>query len=145
MAHDTIPIKVNAWVDKDIAPLVEAISVFPQIVTVDSCQGGSDEKAYVHFVCESDEDVLHALVRSLSRAMNTLLPTADAARVQIEWVAGSDYPMATLVVEPKLIGSLTEVVRSVANSDHTTASSCDTARTTPHNSRGYQDRAYSQR
>ena len=38
--HTEIPVKVTAWIDEGVAPLVEALNEFPQVVTLDSCQGG---------------------------------------------------------------------------------------------------------
>lgn len=38
-AHREIPVKVNAFVDEGIAPLVVALNEFGGVVTVDSCEG----------------------------------------------------------------------------------------------------------
>jgi hypothetical protein len=48
-AHDQVWIKVNAPVDNGIAALVTALSEFPKLQTIESCQGGN-EWAWVCFV-----------------------------------------------------------------------------------------------
>jgi hypothetical protein len=46
-----VPVKVNAWVDSGVAPLVAALSRRPELITVDSCEESSDPAAaYVSFV-----------------------------------------------------------------------------------------------
>lgn len=47
--HTEIPVKVNAWVNEGAALLVEALNTFPDIVSLDSCEGGVDQSAYVYF------------------------------------------------------------------------------------------------
>ncbi len=47
--HRDVPVKVNAWVDEGIADLVSALSEFDGIVTLESCQGGSQSGAWVCF------------------------------------------------------------------------------------------------
>jgi tRNA(Phe) wybutosine-synthesizing methylase Tyw3 len=38
VSHQEIPIKVTAWVDEGIAPLVAALNEHPAVVTLDSCR-----------------------------------------------------------------------------------------------------------
>jgi hypothetical protein len=47
--HREVPIKVNAWVDEGIADLVRALSDVPGLVTMESCQGGDGQDAFVIF------------------------------------------------------------------------------------------------
>jgi len=49
LKHSTINIKVNAAVDKKIAPLVLALNKFDGIFTIDSCEGSQTQPAYVYF------------------------------------------------------------------------------------------------
>lgn len=48
-AHDQVWIKVNAPVDSGIAALITALSTFPKLQTIESCQG-IDGWAWVCFV-----------------------------------------------------------------------------------------------
>jgi hypothetical protein len=41
--HRQVAVKVNAWADEGVAPLVEALSEFPGVLTLDSCQGGEED------------------------------------------------------------------------------------------------------
>jgi hypothetical protein len=52
--HKQVWIKVNAQVDRGIAPLIEALSVFPGLRTIESCEGNEDT-AWVTFDSGEDE------------------------------------------------------------------------------------------
>ena len=45
--HKEVQVKVNALVDEGIADLVAALSEVPGLVTLESCQGGAGQDAYV--------------------------------------------------------------------------------------------------
>ena len=49
MGHDQVWTKVNAQVDKGIAPLIEALSEFPALQTLSSCEGYQGRAATVNF------------------------------------------------------------------------------------------------
>ena len=48
-SHREIPVKVTAWVDEGVAPLVRALNDFDRVMTVDSCEGKRAVGAYVLF------------------------------------------------------------------------------------------------
>ena len=48
--HVQVWAKVNAHVDQDIAPLIEALNAFSGLETTESCQGHSEEPAVIHFL-----------------------------------------------------------------------------------------------
>jgi hypothetical protein len=48
-AHDQAWAKVNVAVDRGVVGLVEALSLFPGLETVESCEGASDEAAWICF------------------------------------------------------------------------------------------------
>lgn len=52
--HQQVWVKVNAQVDKGMAPLIEALSAFPGVRTVESCEGNA-ETAWVAFDCGEQE------------------------------------------------------------------------------------------
>jgi hypothetical protein len=49
MPHEQVWAKVNAHVDKGIAPLVSALSMFPELRTLSSCEGYDEKPASVSF------------------------------------------------------------------------------------------------
>ena len=69
--HEQTWVKVNAPVDRGVAPLIEALSQFPSVRTLDSCEG-TGEDAWVCFDCgEKDwkrlsRFVLHMIGPTLS-------------------------------------------------------------------------------
>jgi hypothetical protein len=47
--HREVPVKVNAWVDERVADLVSVLSEFNGIMTLESCQGNRDSRAWISF------------------------------------------------------------------------------------------------
>ncbi len=47
--HEQIHVKVNIVVDKGIKGIVEALSSFPELETIESCEGNSTQSAWVCF------------------------------------------------------------------------------------------------
>lgn len=47
--HEQSWVKVNAPVDRDIADLIKALSLFPQLQTIESCQGHGERAIFVLF------------------------------------------------------------------------------------------------
>lgn len=96
--HETSSVKVNAYVDKGITPIVEALSLRHEIITVDSCQGGEDRgiddigrDAYVYFVSDEPSDFLEKYVVRLSEAIN--------GYAKVSMCSGSSSPMAIITIE----------------------------------------------
>ena len=90
--HVEVPVKVNAWVDKGVMPLVSALNEFKEVWTTDSCEGEGDF-AYVHFAhCGSPEDFFDFL-QQLSRKMGLKIAADNEYRFTLEWVAGSERPL----------------------------------------------------
>jgi hypothetical protein len=48
-AHDQAWAKVNAAVDRGVVGLVEALSLFPDLETIESCEGDGSEAAWICF------------------------------------------------------------------------------------------------
>lgn len=48
--HDQVWTKVNAPVDRGVLELIDALSAFPKLQTVESCQGGDQTPAWVSFI-----------------------------------------------------------------------------------------------
>ena len=132
MPHTEIPIQVNAWVDEGIAPLVAALNKFPLIVTLDSCEGYNDF-AHIHFAHRAGQTALAEFLHDLSVAVGKDVPADNEYRLQIEWVAGSEEPLATLYVRSDFVEPLAQAIESVAlKCDHKRVSSCGNSRKALH-------------
>src|SRR5580692_644983 len=93
--HHEVPVKVTAWVDEGIAPLVLALNELPGVQTLDSCQGGDQRAAHVFFAHRGDAKAAAAFVADLATA---LAPHDDAADYTLtaEWRPGTDQPVFRL-------------------------------------------------
>lgn len=114
MPHTEIPIKVTAWVDEGIAPLVSAINQFPDIVTVDSCEGKRGASGHVFFVHRGGAMALAGFVHSLSAAIGERLDLNNEFSIQIEWTGGAVEPLAALYVQRDFLKPLAQTVEAVA-------------------------------
>lgn len=102
--HPEIPVKVTAWVDEGIAPLVAALNEYDEIMTLDSCQGDDDRGAYVLFRAHVGESL--RLVRDLA----TALVTHTDYLLRAEWRPGADEPLIELACPPDRVGELARLV-----------------------------------
>ena len=112
MSHEQVFVKVNAQVDSEIAPLVEALNAISEVVTVSSCQGDNSRDAYVAFVMGNEWQELGDFVRRLSTALGQDKHLDDISySLSVEWYAGGDTPTGYLRVPHQHIQKLTEAVQ----------------------------------
>ena len=109
--HKQVSAKVNAYVDEEIVFLIEELSRFPEVVTVESCQGDGDQKgSWICFVCGDGEDweplarfVFEEIGPSLAKAVG------DRARISIS-VTSLGLILADLEIRP---GETARVLRAL--------------------------------
>lgn len=117
MKHTEIPIKVTAWIDEGIAPLVIALNINKNVVTIASCESGTDGRAYVYFVAHSDPRTLYDVVAQIACALSaspdchTLADSSSPVKLTIEWLMRNDHPMATISCRPEVIYPIAEIVK----------------------------------
>ena len=105
MPHEEIPIKVTAWVDRGIAPLVEALNKFPDIITVDSCEGRDSQPAHVYFTSRKGREWLANFLCQLSAKLT-------GCSLRLEWIAGSSEPMAGIFCSRESIDCLSNALNN---------------------------------
>jgi hypothetical protein len=135
--HKEVQVKVNAWVDEGIAPIITALNQFERVETVDSCQGyGSkweaesigvwgDQLAYTYFRFRGTARDLLTFLQDLSVSLGTRLDSCCDYRLRAEWLAGAKEPIGQLLVRldyvPTLAEALLGVHQAVAgNAEHLT-------------------------
>ena len=120
--HAQTLVKVNAQVDKGIAPLVEALNAFPGVFTTSSCEGRRTQYAYVAFDMGGDRSELIAFVTALSSALGKNGKMRDFPFVlSVEWYAGGDAPNGYLRVPHQHIHALADAICSAKADVATTA------------------------
>jgi hypothetical protein len=142
--HIEVPVKVNAWVDSVVAPLVEALNEFPNIWTTSSCEGHNGF-AHVTFAYRGEVEEFSALVKNLSIRLRLKVQTERAYRILLEWVAGGERPLGTLLVHRDDIQTLAAVIRRTANGDQTNQSRYGSRGIKPRNSTSHPTRRRSAR
>jgi hypothetical protein len=122
-AHAQTLVKVNAQVDKGIAPLVEALNECPGVFTTGSCEGRERENAYVAFDVGGDKNKLISFVESLSSALGGDSRSCDVSfTLSVEWYAGGKSPNGYLRLPRRHIHALAEAIHSAAAAVATDAS-----------------------
>ena len=120
--HTEVRIQVNAWVDEWIAPVVEALNGFPEVVTFDSCEGDG----HVFFDVEGGADALVAFVRELAAGLAAELESCCGFRLNLEWM-GSHPAQGAIYVAEGQNEAVAQALRAV--SDRRTGSADGTVRT----------------
>lgn len=110
--HEQVCIKVNACVDKAIAPLIEALSSIEGVVTMESCQEWFPKEACVLFYYGfnlTDWEALGRLCFGLAEKIRKYSPDSGCI-VSLEWQGNNDQPWGRLVVRPEYIGEVTDAL-----------------------------------
>lgn len=137
MSHVEVPIKVTAWVDEGVAPLVRALNEYPGVVTVDSCQCDSrDGKARVDFT--THDDGLGALVEHMAADLATMKDCP--AVLSLGWWYGGEDPIACLRCPPTEAGRVAEHLTESVSGARMTPCPRDTSCTALHSSTTRRDR-----
>jgi len=125
--HVEVPIKVNAWVDGGVEPLVSALNEYERVVTLDSCEGG-ERGAYVLFAYRGESQVAAGFASDLGCALESLAPEF---LLQVEWGPGGEgEPLLSLACPPDHVDRLAEALSACRRTV-----SCDGSRdTAPHSS-----------
>jgi hypothetical protein len=111
MGHEVVRVQVNAWVDVGVAPLVNALNAYPDVVTVDSCEGLEHQPAYVMFTTPDPADLLLVL----PRIADDLAQLSECtATLSIDWWYGADTPIARLRCPPCDVDALGVYLRERA-------------------------------
>ena len=113
--HTEIPIKVNAWVDEGIAPVVEALNACSEVMTLDSCQGEEDFCAYVYFKHVGSQEQQSRFFFDLADALSRE-PDRCGFDLRLEWLAGNAEPMAQICTNHAHVDRLASVLTSAFTS-----------------------------
>jgi hypothetical protein len=92
MSHREVPVKVNAWVDEGVVPLLEALTAMPTIITLDSCED-EDGKMRVSFAAHGGSESLIQAVKGMAHKLSGL---DSSAVLSLEWSFGGNRPSAHL-------------------------------------------------
>jgi hypothetical protein len=112
--HKQTWVKVNAPVDKGIAPLIEALSRFPDVRTLDSCEG-TKETGWVCFDCgEENWEKLSEFVLSVI-GPPLMEEFGDRVQLTVGISEGSLY-RAEMTVSKSVIPAVSKAVRGLSRS-----------------------------
>ncbi len=120
--HKQIEITHGVSVDRGIAALVSALNGFDRVRTLDSCEGSDESPGYVYFTIDTDAAALLRFVHDLSVKLGACLSSCCEYKLRVEWLAGSDKPVAELIARHDCIPVLVEALSSFMAVCHTNQS-----------------------
>ena len=109
--HCVTRVKVTAWVDQGIAPLVEALNAYPNLVTCESCERDTEGNAYVLFTAFEEAEIFAETIKLAGIISKS---PENRAVLAVEWWYGSETPMIRLRCPPADVQPLADVLVSHA-------------------------------
>jgi hypothetical protein len=112
--HKEVQVKVNAFVDEYVAPLVIALNSIDGLVTLDSCEedAGTGE-ASVYFTYGSGWQEMGNLIEVLARLIRGLNLCCGFS-LCLEWFGSNDQPRAHLSLRREHVADVARVIRPEA-------------------------------
>ena len=109
-------VKVNAWVDESIAPLVKALSYF-DVIILDSFGGNTDRStpAYVAFRYRGTEFEALSFISSIAKAIREAIGLYDCV-LSVRWKAIEDGPFLRIALQRARIQAVADCIESYASS-----------------------------
>jgi hypothetical protein len=115
MIHEQVLLDSGIEVDRGIAPLVIALNRIEGVATLDSCEGDSQNEAYVYFRGRPDT---MRLVERLADRLRARLNVCCEYRLRLEWLASSQV-MGQILTRPDYVETLANALSAI-NARHTT-------------------------
>jgi len=108
--HVEIPVKVNAWVDRGVEPLVSALNGYACVFTADSCEGDNERGAYVLFSYRGNGRTAARFAADLGAALAPLTPEF---LLQAEWRPnGEGEPLLALTCPREHVHRVAEALET---------------------------------
>jgi hypothetical protein len=128
--HKQVQVKVNAYVDEGVSPLVCALNELEGVITIDSCEGYADDPSYVYFHLLSLSEDCALFAHKLASALHSQIQGRWDYFVGVEWSSGE--PMLQIRVPRNFVGQTAEAIRSIVSRLRSSASRHDTCDRAPH-------------
>ena len=117
-ASKQVRVRVNAWVDERVAPVIEALNDFPDLVTLGSHAGTDGQNAWVSFAHRQlDTNETLAFIQFLANELQSRIDNEVGCRVGLEWEVGNKNSMAKIEAPMHAINDLATVLSEVASGE----------------------------
>jgi hypothetical protein len=112
--HKEVQVKVNAFVDEGVAPLVVALNSIDGLVTLDSCEEDAGTgAASIYFTYGDGWKEMGSMIEALARLIRGLNLCCGAS-VSLEWFGSNDQPRAHLSLRREHVADVARVIRPEA-------------------------------
>lgn len=122
--HEQAWVKVNAAVDRGVVGLVEALSLFPELETIESCEGSDGEPAWIcfHYGHEGWRDLVEFVFDFL--APNLFLRVGDSVTLVVR-PRESGAALADFSVRPESKREVELALRELSGVPRRNSACCD--------------------
>jgi len=112
--HKQVCVKVNAYVDEKIAPVIEAMSKLYSVVTFQSCQNLNDDGlATIWFRCK-DEYGNWMGIGEICETLSQALTNFEYAKISVEWQLGTNsYPCGYFEFEMETADDIAKALEEI--------------------------------
>lgn len=108
-SHEQVTIKVNAECDKDVASLVLALNELKGVITLDSCEHGIYDEAYVFFTYGTNWRETGYIMNELALCLRESGVCCECV-LRLEWAGSNDCPRAKLVCDVGHVGNIADMI-----------------------------------
>jgi hypothetical protein len=104
--HEQICIKTNAWVDKKIAPIIEALALIDGLESVESCQDWFPDLGFGHILFHYGYGDMTRQWKPLGFICSKIAEAFRKHNVSyiytgFHWWSDNDMPLGYIIVKPK--------------------------------------------
>jgi hypothetical protein len=117
--HKQICIKVNAWVDEKVAPIIEALALIDGLESFTSCQDWFPDVGFAHIEfyygygdMKKNWKVLGFLCSKISEAFREY--SVSYIYTGFHWWSDNDIPAGYIIVKPKDIENIVRAIQKLA-------------------------------
>lgn len=116
--HKQVCVKVNAYVDEKIAPVIEAMSLLEDVVTFTSCEDEIDDGFSSIYFFYRDEHQNWRGIGEICETISKALEYFEYAKISVCWQPGAaSCPKGHLKFEKRDASDLARRIRSILRNE----------------------------
>lgn len=117
--HEQVCIKTNAWVDKTIAPIIEALALIDGLESFESCEDWFPDVGFAHILFSYGYGDMKKKWKILGLICSKLAEAFRKHNISyiytgFHWWSDNDIPHGYIIVRPKDAEGVAQAIRELA-------------------------------